>query len=394
MRILKQIKFNLLLSMIVSVNFQSQVLITITSLPANTPPDAKIFMASSLNKWKPDDPEFELKKNRSGNYTLQIPENQGTLEYKFTQGSWQTAEGDEDGNKLENRKLIFNKNPQTIENHILSWENTLIKKNTASENVKILSENFRIPQLKTTRKIWIYLPPDYSTSNKNYPVIYMQDAQNLFNDATSFSGEWKVDEILNQLFAEGQPDAIVVGIENGGTERLNEYSPWKNAKYGGGKGDAYTEFLAKTLKPYIDKSFRTLPQAKNTALIGSSMGGLISFYAGIKYAEKFGKLGVFSPSFWFDFKDLNFFVTKNSKKLKHTKFYFLSGTKESEDMVLDIQKIIPILIQKGVPEENIKTKFDEDGTHSESYWSREFGAAYLWLFKKQLKTTKVSKVFF
>lgn len=263
--------------MIVSVNFQSQVLITITSLPTNTPPDAKIFMANSLNKWKPDDPEFELKKNRSGNYTVQIPENQGTLEYKFTQGSWQTAEGDEDGNKLENRKLIFNKNPQTIENHILSWENTLIKKNTASENVKILSENFRIPQLKTTRKIWIYLPPDYSTSNKNYPVIYMQDAQNLFNHATSFSGEWKVDETLNQLFAEGQPDAIVVGIENGGTERLNEYSPWKNAKYGGGKGDAYTEFLAKTLKPYIDKSFRTLPQAKNTALIGSSMGGLISF---------------------------------------------------------------------------------------------------------------------
>jgi alpha-glucosidase len=110
------------------------------------------------------------------------------------------------------------------------------------------------------------------------------------------------------------------------------------------------------------------------------MGGLISFYAGLKYPEKFGKLGIFSPSFWFDFKSLNFFVNNNSKKIKHSKFYFLAGSKESENMVSDIEKILPILIKKRVPEFNIKTKFDEDGIHSESYWSKEFGAAYLWLF--------------
>jgi alpha-glucosidase len=110
------------------------------------------------------------------------------------------------------------------------------------------------------------------------------------------------------------------------------------------------------------------------------MGGLISFYAGLKYPDKFGKLGIFSPSLWFDFKDLNFFLNKNVKNLKSSKFYFLSGTKESEDMVSDIQKVTPILLKKGVPATNIKTKFDEDGSHSEAYWSREFGAAYLWLF--------------
>ncbi|KIA88202.1 alpha/beta hydrolase [Kaistella jeonii] len=382
MSIFENIKLYSVIFVMMCTNFQSQVHLKITSIPKGTPENTKIFMANSLNNWNPNDPNFELKKDSSGNYTLQIPEYEGTLEYKFTQGNWETAEGDVNGNKSENRKFHFNGNPQTIENQILSWEHVTVKQNTASNNVKILSENFSIPQLKTTRRIWIYFPPDYSTSNKKYPVIYMQDAQNLFNDASSFSGEWKVDETLNQLFAESKLDAIVVGIENGGAERLNEYSPWKNTKYGGGKGDSYTEFLAKTLKPYIDKTYRTLPQAKNTALIGSSMGGLISFYAGLKYPEKFGKLGIFSPSFWFDFKDLNFFINKNSKKLKHTKFYFLSGTKESEDMVSDIQKIIPILIKKGVPKENIKTKFDEEGTHSESYWSREFGAAYLWLFTK------------
>ncbi len=365
-----------------SIGFKSQVLLKITSLPEETPENGKIFMANSLNNWNPNDPNFELKKDSCGNHTIQLPKNGGTIEYKFTQGNWEIAEGNENGNKLDNRKIIFTNEPQIIENKILSWEYITPKINTAAENVKILSENFRVPQLNTTRIIWIYLPSNYSTSTKKYPVIYMQDAQNLFNDATSFSGEWKIDETLNQLFAEGNPDAIVVGIENGGAERLNEYSPWKNDKYGGGKGDAYTEFLAKTLKPFIDKNYRTLPQAKNTALIGSSMGGLISFYAGLKYPEKFGKLGIFSPSFWFDFKDLNFFVNKNSKKLKHTKFYFLAGKKESENMVSDIEKVIPVLIKKGVPKENIKTKFDEDGTHSESYWSREFGAAYLWLFKK------------
>lgn len=376
------IKFCILFLLTVSSVFKSQVLLKVTSLPKGTPENATIFMANSLNNWNPNDAQFELKKDTSGNYIIQIPKNEGTLEYKFTQGNWETAEGDENGNKLENRIIVFNENAQTIENQIISWENLAVKKNTASENVKVLSENFTIPQLRTARKIWIYLPPDYATSSKKYPVIYMHDAQNLFNDATSFSGEWKVDETLNQLFAEGNQDAIVVGIENGGAERLNEYSPWKNFKYGGGKGDAYTEFLAKTLKPYIDKSYRTLPQAKNTALIGSSMGGLISFYAGLKYPEKFGKLGIFSPSFWFDFPDLNLFLSKNLKPLKHTKFYFLAGKRESENMVSDIQKIVPVLLKKGVPEKNIKTKFDEDGTHSESYWSREFGAAYLWLFQK------------
>ncbi|WHF53085.1 alpha/beta hydrolase-fold protein [Chryseobacterium gotjawalense] len=353
----------------------------ITSVPKETPDNARIFMANSLNNWTPNDPDFELKKDSDGNYILQIPENEGTLEYKFTQGNWETAEGDSNGNNSDNRKLTFGKNSQTIENKILSWEHAATKKNTATDNVKILSENFSIPQLNTSRRIWIYFPPDYFTSTKKYPVIYMQDAQNLFNDANSFSGEWKIDETLNQLFAEGHKAAIVVGIENGGAERLNEYSPWNNAKYGGGKGDAYTEFLAKTLKPYIDKSYRTLPQAKNTALIGSSMGGLISFYAGLKYPEKFGKLGIFSPSFWFDFKALNLYVNKSAKNLKNTHFYFLSGTKESENMVSDIQTMIPVLIKKGVPAVHIKTKFDKDGTHSESYWSREFGAAYLWLFK-------------
>lgn len=358
----------------------SQVLLKISSIPSDTPGNARIFLASSLNRWNPNDPKFELKKDSVGNYSVEIPENSGKVEYKFTRGSWETAEGDENGNGRENRIFIFKGKSQNIDNQILSWEKTQPKRNTASVNVKLFSENFWIPQLKTTRRIWIYLPEDYSTTKKRYPVIYMEDGQNLFNESSSFSGEWKVDEAMDSLFVNGKRNAIIVGIENGGTERLNEYSAWNNPKYGGGKGDLFADFLAKTLKPHIDETYRTMPKAKNTGLIGSSMGGLISFYTGMKYPDQFGRLGVFSPSFWFSKKDLVSFVHKNPTKIRRTKFYFLAGKKESPEMISDVEEVIQLLIKKGVPEKNIHTKFDDYGTHSERYWSKEFPAAFSWLF--------------
>ncbi|MBW8360216.1 MAG: alpha/beta hydrolase [Weeksellaceae bacterium] len=360
----------------------SQVFVKITALPATTPENARIFMASSLNSWNPKDENFELRKDGHGQYSLSILEHTGKTEYKFTLGSWESAEGDASGKKADNRTCTFTGKPQTVENQILSWEQATPKKNTLSKNVHVLSEHFPLPQLNTTRKIWIYLPPDYDSSKKKYPVIYMQDGQNLFNEATSFSGEWKVDETLDQLFVDGKESAIVVGIDNGGSERLNEYSPWKNAKYGGGKGALYSDFLANTLKPYIDRTYRTKKQARNTVLAGSSMGGLISFYTGMRYPEKFGKLLIFSPSFWFANAEVNAFIHNNSnKEVRKIKLYFLAGKKESQEMVSDIEKVVPLLRKQGVRQKNILTKFDADGTHSESYWSMEFGSAYLWLFR-------------
>ena len=371
--------FFIFLLTVLTGSFTAQVKLIVT-VPSTTPENTKIYMASSLNSWDPTDSGFELKKTTAGKYELHIPENSGKVEYKFTQGSWETAEGNESGKGIENRTFTFTGTPQIIENTILSWPKPEPKKHTASKNVKILSENFPVPQLGTTRKIWIYLPEDYQSSQKKYPVIYMHDGQNLFDDLTSFSGEWKIDETMDHFFKEGKKQAIIIGIDNGGSERLNEYSPWENSEYGGGKGDLYADFLAQTLKPYIDKNYRTLSSAKNTGLVGSSMGGLISFYTGMKYPEKFGKLGVFSPSFWFAREDLTHYISKHSKSLKKTKIYLVAGRKESEEMVTDIEKITPILISKGICRKNIVTKFDDYGTHSESYWAKEFPAAYLWLF--------------
>lgn len=156
----------------------------------------------------------------------------------------------------------------------------------------------------------------------------MHDAQNLFDSKTSYAGEWNVDEKLDSINAQ----IIVVGIEHGNDKRMEELTPFKNEKYGGGNADAYLQFIVKTLKPEIDRTYRTKTKTKNknTIIMGSSLGGLVSFYAVLKYPEIFGKAAVFSPSFWFSNKIYAF--ANENKKLK-TKIFFMCGDNESEDMV-------------------------------------------------------------
>ncbi|WP_379962952.1 alpha/beta hydrolase [Epilithonimonas sp. UC225_85] len=213
-------------------------------------------------------------------------------------------------------------------------------------------------------------------------MIYMHDGQNLFDDFTSFSGEWSVDETLNEIYKETGKSAIVIGIENGNEKRLAEYSPWNNEKYKTkGEGDLYVEFLAKTLKPYIDKTYRTQKQPAKTIILGSSMGGLISLYAAAKYPNVFGKSGIFSPAFWFVSNDLKMYLNINKNNLKNSRFYFVAGKNEDETMVPEIENIDQLLKEKSVPEKNIVVKIDEDGTHSESYWKWELKASLIWLMQ-------------
>ena len=253
------------------------------------------------------------------------------------------------------------------------------RKHTATENVKIISEKFEIPQLKTTRRIWIYLPKDYETSHKKYEVMYLQDAQNLFDDATSYAGEWQVDETLNKIFEKTGKSLIVVGIDNGGEKRIEELSPYKNAKYGGGNGENYVKFTVETLKPFIDKNYRTKPQRKFTTIGGSSLGSLISVYAAVKYPETFGKVLAFSSAFWFNAKEMNEFISSSKVNLKQQKYYFIQGKHEDEDMEEQTNRVIENLKSKNVKPKNIFLKIDEDGKHNEMYWRREFEGAVLWL---------------
>ncbi|WP_296634090.1 alpha/beta hydrolase-fold protein [Polaribacter sp.] len=255
----------------------------------------------------------------------------------------------------------------------------LDQNSSRSKNVQILKKEFIIKNLNTiSHKVWVYLPPNYATSTKRYPVIYMHDAQNLFDAKTSYAGEWNVDETLNNYFKTTKKGFIVVGIENGGEKRIEEYTPWPNKKYGGGKGAVYIDFLVNELKAYIDENYRTKTKSNHTAIIGSSLGGLISFYGGLKYPDVFGKIGALSSSFWFS-NNSYAFASRNSNT-KNTKLYLLIGDKEGGSMVSDTEKMEQLLLEKGFPKENLKTKIVAGGKHTESFWKDEFLETILFLY--------------
>ena len=200
----------LFLILLISLQISAQITLKITSVPNNTPSGSTIYIAGNFNNWDPG--LTPMVADGNGNYTYTIPEGSGVLLYKFTRGTWPSVEGDAAGNEIANRTANFTGNPQNLNLTVQSWKDLIGSGNqsTAASNVHIMSNNFAIPQLNRTRKIWIYLPPDYETSTKTYPVLYMQDGQNLFDNQTAFSGEWQVDETLNNLFTQGDYGAIVI----------------------------------------------------------------------------------------------------------------------------------------------------------------------------------------
>lgn len=360
---------------------QAQLTLKVNNIPINTPSDANIHTVGTFNGWDPGDANLILLSNDDGTFEITIEPPVGEVKYKFTRGSWDSVEGTENGTFRPDRVFNYDGTPTTLEHDILSWEdlgggNT--GEGTAAANVIIYDEDFFLPQLNRNRRVWVYLPPDYVTSGKHYPVLYMQDGQNLFDATTSFTGEWEVDESLNELFADGDDGIIVVGIDNGGGNRLDEYTPWSNPQYGGGDGAIYVNFLVETLKPHIDSVYRTRPERDFTGVMGSSLGGLISMFAIIEHQDVFSKAGVFSPSFWFSDEAYNHVSTTG--KEQGVRIYLLAGEQESASMVPDLNDMYNTLLGAGFSENELFLITHQDGQHSEWYWAREFPDAYEWLF--------------
>lgn len=379
----------LLLAFCLALPFCSvaQLTLLVNAVPTNTPPAAQLYVAGSFNNWTPGAPDYKLLPLGNGQYSITIDPPVGPLEFKFTRGTWASVEGNANGGFLPNRTVNYNGQPSILTFSILSWEDLGATGGggTAAPNVQILDNQFYIPQLNRNRRIWLYLPPDYGTSSKKYPVLYMHDGQNLFSNATAPFGEWEVDEALNNLHAQGDWGCIVVGIDHGGQHRLDEYSPWVHPQYGGGQGDEYVDFITSTLKPYIDANYRTMPGRSSTAIAGSSMGGLISMYALAERQDVFSKAGVFSPAFWFSQGQAAAHVAAHPKQ-GNVRVYFLAGADEENDggasnyVVEDIQAVVNAMSAAGFGPDEQSFNVIADGEHSEWFWRREFPAAYQWLF--------------
>lgn len=354
----------------------AQLTIRITSWPTS-PASPDIYLAGNFNGWNPGLTAYQLKKDAEGVYTLTFQPSVSAMEFKFTRGSWASVETNASGGDIPNRKFNYTGGPATLNLTIAGWAGS--QPSTASPNVSLLDDDFPIKSLNRTRRIWLYLPPDYlSQTEKKYPVIYMLDGQNVFDKATSFSGEWRVDESLDQLFQQGDPGCIVVAIANGESQRINEYAPWINAQYGGGEGEKFLKFLTDELKPYIDQHYRTKTEAEHTAIMGSSMGGLFSFYAGFERPDIFGRIAPMSTSFWFAPVVFNWIKDK-VPPAQALKVYLTVGANEGGSQQSDMLRMYNLILEEGIPVQDIKADSDANEGHNESYWSKKFPTVYKWL---------------
>jgi predicted alpha/beta superfamily hydrolase len=251
------------------------------------------------------------------------------------------------------------------------------------------------PELRNQRKLYVYLPPSYAHTNRHYPVIYMQDGQNLFDQALSYAGEWQVDETMEALSREGI-EAIVVGVPNTGVHRIDEYSPFRDQRLRkGGRGDWYVAFLANTVKPLIDRDFRTLPEREHTGVLGSSMGGLISLYAFFGRSEVFGFAGVMSPSLWFA-QGAIFHYVQRAHALPG-RIHLDIGTHEGSDTrvvagtlstytsryLASAHRMRDLLDRKGYSlGRDLQYQEEQEATHNEAAWARRLPDALRFLLAR------------
>lgn len=360
--------------------------------PSHTGED--IFVSGNFNNWEPGEEAMKLSQKADGSYHINIKYDHipsDRLEYKFTRGSWPKSESTATG-KLTGPRLAKPYSDTLIRTKIEGWRDDF-PTSTASENVHVLKDSFYMPQLDRYRKIWIYLPADYSTSDKRYPVVYMQDGQHLFDEATSVGRigpiEWAVDETLDARADAG----IVVAIDHNPDmrERIPEFYYHPHAKYPDVTGKAYLAFIVETLKPYVDRHYRTLTDKGNTGIAGSSLGGLISLYGALKYPETFGWAGIFSPSIWLDDGHIEEEIKqlKNTKVLQRQHYFFYAGENENREkkdgsfvrMVDDVNRIIDLLKNKAHPD--IEQLTNPYGRHGALYWREAFPAFYEWWMGKE-----------
>lgn len=251
-----------------------------------------------------------------------------------------------------------------------------VKTASTTLNVWIIDNAFYMPQLGRYRRVWLYLPGEYNRSKRAYPVVYMHDGQNLFEDSTAFSGEWGVDETLDGLKAR----CIVVAIDNGGDRRIAEYSFHDN-EHATAEGRAYLDFIVHTLKPYIDTTYRTLPDRDNTYIAGSSMGGLIAFYGALYYPLYFGGAGVLSPSFWLEpgIGEETADILGHHRELPQ-RYFLYAGGKEGEGTADSVKAMADLLRRQ--PQCSVELVIDPRGKHEEAAWRKQLVKFYRWMVRK------------
>jgi predicted alpha/beta superfamily hydrolase len=247
-----------------------------------------------------------------------------------------------------------------------------------------LHQQFASNLLDEKHDFIVYVPPIYEAEpDRRYPVLYLQDGQNLFDPDTSFiHGQyWRVGETADELIVTGAIEPlIIVGIYNTGVHRVDEYTPVEDKRLGGGRADAYGQMLMEELKPFVDHHYRTLPGVENCGIGGSSLGGLVTLYLALKYTWVFGKLAAMSPSVWWRNRALLKTVSQIKRK-PDLQIWLDIGTKEGIRALPDVRALKKALLGKGWRlGEDLDYLEVEGAHHDEVAWSQRVAPMLKFLF--------------
>jgi predicted alpha/beta superfamily hydrolase len=250
---------------------------------------------------------------------------------------------------------------------------------------------FRSRIFRNTRFVRVWLPPGYdepANGGRQYPVLYLNDGQNLFEPQASFNGiEWQVDETGDRLIREGAiPPMIMVGIDNAGKSRMREYMPHRSLHPRTllAQGSRYPSFLIKEVMPFVARNYRVAQGAENTGLGGSSLGALIALYTVAVWPGVIGRLLLESPSLWASNRQ----IIRESRRVKRwpERIVLATGTNEvgrkerDQSVIDDVRELAAIMRRCGLDEQRLRLVIEEGGTHHESAWARRFPEALGFLF--------------
>lgn len=251
----------------------------------------------------------------------------------------------------------------------------------------IKHEGFPSRILRNQRDVIVYLPPGYDAEpSRQYPALYLHDGQNLFDGTTSFipGMDWHVGQTADQCIQEGRVEPlIIVGIYNAGKQRLGEYTPTRAPKLGGGRANRYAKFLLQEVSPFVKGNYRVREGAENTGIGGSSLGGLVSLYLGLREPRSFGKIAALSPSVWWNERVI-LRLAAAAPVQPLPRIWLDIGTREGPRIVDDVERFRDVLLKKGwQADRDLHYERIEGGEHNEAAWAQRVGPFLQFLFPAQ-----------
>ncbi|MFA7418731.1 MAG: alpha/beta hydrolase-fold protein [Melioribacteraceae bacterium] len=362
---------------------QEKVNVTLNVVSPTLDDTTKIYVAGNLKvlgSWQPN--KILLNKGSKDIWSITFSvDKESRLEYKFTKGSWATEALGSDSSVPQNTVVIAKKDT-TVLATIFNWRDNFNFKVAGQVTGKVFyHKGFVIDGLKP-RDIFVWLPPSYDEQKeKRYPVFYMHDGQNLIDPRTSSMFiDWQIDEAADSLIRIGEVEPfIIIGINNT-DDRGTEYNNT-------GLGKLYERLVVEIIKPFIDQNYRTLPDAKNTAVGGSSMGGLISMLFAWDYPNVFSKAACFSPAFKFTNYNYVTIVAEDNSPKKDLKLYIDNGGVGLEMILLPgVDDMIKVLKEKGYEEgKDLQVFIDPKAEHNEAAWAKRIWRPIKFFFGKGSK---------